>query len=143
MSNKLLNAAGLSLALIGAAAMPLQASAQTSTKPEALVSSSGMTVVRDAVTGQLRGPTDEERAALEVARSAKARNFRVAPKPTMQRFHPNGAHGARLTDEFMSTSIAIIKPDGTLDKQCYESKEAADAALDAASTTHTLKLETE
>jgi hypothetical protein len=146
MSNKLLNAAGIGLALIGAAALPLQAAAHEHQAPAetAVASSSDARVVRDAVTGQLRAPTAEESAAMDQQKAARALNFRAAPKATMQRFHANGARGARLTDEFMSTSVAVIKADGTLDKQCFDSAEAAEAATQAASvTTTSLKRETE
>jgi hypothetical protein len=146
MSNKLLNAAGIGLALIGAAALPLQAGAHEHQAPApsaAVESGSDARVVRDAVSGILRAPTAEESAALDQQKAARARNFRAAPQPTLQRFHANGAQGARLTDEFMSTSVAVIKADGTLDKQCFESKEAADAAVQTSGATSTLKLETE
>jgi hypothetical protein len=146
MSNKLLNAAGIGLALIGAAALPLQAAAHEHQAPApsaAVESGSDARVVRDVVTGILRAPTAEESVVMEQQKAARARNFRAAPQPTLQRFHANGARGARLTDEFMSSSIAVIK-DGTLDKQCFDSKEAADAALQAAgSTASALQRETE
>jgi hypothetical protein len=146
MSNKLLNAAGVGLVLIGAAALPLQAVAHEHQAPAqtAVASIDSAVVVRDAVTGQLRAPNAEEHAALEQQKAARAMNFRAAPKATMQRFHPNGARGARLTDEFMSSSVAVIKADGTLDKQCFDSAEAAEAAMQAASvTTTSLQRETE
>ena len=140
MSKKLFNVASMSLALMAAASLPLQAAAHELQAPS---QGTGMTVVRDAETGKLRAPTAEEQGTMEAANAAKSRNFRVSPKPTMQRYHASGARGARLTDEFMSTSIALIKPDGSLEKQCFESSEAAVAAISAASTSATIKLETE
>jgi len=140
MSKKLVNVASMSLALMAAASLPLQAAAHELQAPS---QGTGMTVVRDAETGKLRAPTAEEQVTMTAAKAAKSLNFRVAAKPTMQRYHASGARGARLTDEFMSTSIALIKPDGSLEKQCFESSEAAVAAMSAASTSATITLETE
>ena len=146
MSRKIMHAVCMRLALMGAAAMPLQAAAHDTEVPvqgAAIASSNDMTIMRDVETGKLRAPTTGERAIMAAANAAKARNFRVAPTPTLQRYHPNGARGARLTDDFMSTSIAVIKSDGSLEKQCFESHEAAIDAMTAASTTATIKLDTE
>lgn len=142
MSHKLLNATGISLALLAITALPLQALAQTAKAPTAATedgANPGMTVVRDADTGQLRGPTAAESAQLDALKAAKVRDSRIAPKAVLQRFHPNGARGARMTDEFMSSSIAVIRPNGTVETQCFDSKDAAEAALKAAP----IKLETE
>jgi hypothetical protein len=144
MSIKMLNAAGVGLALIGAAALPLQAAAHDQAAATEVVSNDSVVVVRDAETGKLRAPNAAEHAEMQQLKAARAANFRSAPKPTLQRFHPNGARGARLTDEFMSSSVAVLRPDGTLDKQCFDSEEAAQAALQTASvTTSPLKRETE
>lgn len=145
MSKKMLTAAGIGLALIGVAGVPLHASAHDQHAPvqSTAVETNSMTVVRDAETGQLRAPTAAEHAAMEQAKAAKARNFRVSPKPTLPKYHSSGARGARLTDEFMNASIAVHKADGTIETQCLDSHEDAEAAKKAASTTATIKQETE
>ncbi|HZV65561.1 MAG TPA: hypothetical protein VFG03_11715 [Telluria sp.] len=142
---RLLSAASVGLMLIGLAAMPLQAAAadpQVSAKPAAVESSDDITVVRDADTGQLRAATPEEHNALQQLRISKLRNARIAPTATLQKWHASGARGARLTDEFISAAVAVRKPDGTVGQECFDSHEAAEAAVHTAGHTAT-KLETE
>lgn len=129
---RLLCAAGITLALLGLAT---SASAQ-----EAPVQSTdSMTVSRDAETGKLRAATPEEITALKAAGAARA--MRVAPKPTQQKFHgASGARGARLTDEFMSQSVAVRQPDGSIAEQCFDSHDAANNAV-AVAHVHTNQVE--
>jgi hypothetical protein len=57
---------------------------------------------------------------------ARARTMlRVARAPTLQKYHPNGARGTRLTDEFMSSSVAVRNADGGVNMQCLEPGHAA------------------
>jgi hypothetical protein len=100
-----LRAAGIALALMGFAG-------QSAIAQEAVVSNESQTVVRDAETGKLRGATPAEAVALK-AQSVKA-NARIAPKATLQKTHSSGARGARLTDEFMTTSVAVRNADGSI-----------------------------
>ncbi len=142
---RLLTAAGLGFALIGLAVTPSQALAQaqqTAAQPAAVQSADDMTVVRDAETGKLRAPTPEEHNALLQLRASKLRNARVAPTPILEKWHSSGARGARLTDESMSSVVAVRKPDGSVDQQCFDSHDAADAAVKDTGYTAT-KLETE
>lgn len=147
MSNKLVNAACMRLVLMAGAALPLHAPAQstqdTQASAAAVTSRNDIIVVRDADTGALRAPTSDEHAAMEADKAARAANFRVAPQATLQRYHASGARGARLTDDFMSTSIARIQADGSIDKQCFDSPGAAQAGMAAASASAPLTLETE
>lgn len=108
----LLQAVAAGVALIGAAAMPLQAAAQQSSKPSMLEQNSGITVVRDATTGQLRGATQQEAAELQV--KMKAARARIAERSPMQKWHRSGATGSRLTDEFMNHVVATKNADGSL-----------------------------
>ncbi len=94
--------------------------------------------VIDKETGQLRAPTAAEAAAMQAraaaARAALANRSTQAAKPqapaeVLFRAYPNGAKRARLTDEFHSHSVAVLRPDGTLDTQCYENHGAAMTAL--------------
>ena len=106
------------LALLGAAALPLQAAAQ-----QAVESNDAMTVVRDADTGKLRAATGQEMQAMQAAKAKMA--LRFTPAPTLQKYHPNGARGVRLTDEFMSSSVAVRNPDGSVQMQCLEPGHSA------------------
>jgi hypothetical protein len=148
MSKTRIHAACMGLMLMGSAALPLHALARDpQAAATAITASHDVTVVLDAGTGNLRAPTTDEQAVMETAKAARALNFRVAPRPTLQRYHASGARGARLTDDFMSTSIAVIQADGSLEKQCFESHDAAvaamTAAMTAAGTRAPLTLETE
>ena len=101
-----LRAAGIALALMGFAG-------QSAIAQEAPVAANeSLTVVRDAESGKLRGASAAEAAALKT-QSVRA-NARIAPKATLQKFHSSGARGARLTDEFMTTSVAVRNPDGSI-----------------------------
>jgi len=134
--------AGTGLALVGIAALPLQALAHDghaeAAKPaqaQAPADANAQVVVRDAATGQLRAATPEEAQALHASRAGVATLRKSAVAATPQaRFHPSGARGARLTDEFMSYSVVVRQPDGSLATLCFESREEADAALKAAAS---------
>ena len=134
--------AGTGLALVGIAALPLQALAHDghaeAAKPaqaQAPVDANAQVVVRDAATGLLRAATPEEAQALHASRAGVATLRKSAVAATPQaRFHPSGARGARLTDEFMSYSVVVRQPDGSLATLCFESREEADAALKAAAS---------
>lgn len=131
---RLLRAAGITLALLGLAG-------QSAIAQEAAPSSNeSLTVVRDAETGKLRNATSAEQAAL--AAQGVKRNARVAPKATQPKTHASGARGTRLTDEFISSSVAVRKPDGNLEMQCFDAHGAADSAV-VAGHVHTNKVETE
>ena len=127
----------LGAALVGSAlaCLPLASLAQ-----DAPASADNMTVVRDAETGKLRAPTAAEISALQL-RAEKSTSLRVGgPATTQQKFHATGARGARLTDAFMSQSVAVRRADGSIDAACVHNQEAVDAALRAPAIA---KLETE
>jgi hypothetical protein len=99
------------LALVLLAALPAIASAQT--------------VARDPHSGKLRAATAEEIQALKNANAnATANGSAIAVRsdtlPTQQKFHPSGAQGLRLTDEFMSSSVVTRTADGKLVMECLE-----------------------
>jgi hypothetical protein len=108
---RLLGAACAGLALC---AFALPASAQDS-----------QVVTRDAETGKLRPATAAEQAGLQ---AIKARQLRESVKPTLQKFHTNGAAGVRLTDEFLSSSTAVRKADGSIEMVCNEAHGSEPAA---------------
>lgn len=93
---------------------------------EAVQSMDAQTVSRDAATGQLRAATPEEQAVLVAQKAAK--QARVSPKPTLQKYHATGAAGVRLNDEFLSTSTAVRTPDGKIEMVCNETHGEAAAA---------------
>jgi len=113
------NAALMGLALAGASAVSVQAHAQQA---------DGMTVVRDATTGELRAPTAQEHAALQQKAQAKAAASRVAKQVPLQKYHPNGARGVRVTEEFTSSVVAVRNTDGSIGKQCVEGEGSEHAA---------------
>ncbi|HEY9066251.1 MAG TPA: hypothetical protein VIO33_14800 [Burkholderiaceae bacterium] len=143
-----ISAAGTGLALASIAALAIPSVAQEATaqsvKPEQSApvdASAGQIVVRDAASGQLRPATADEAHALR-EQHAKGK-LRVAPQATLARYHYSGARGARLTDEFMNYSIVVRQPDGSLKEYCFQSREAAEAAIKSAPVGATATLPTE
>lgn len=88
-------------------------------------------VVRDAETGALRAPTAEEADVLQ-RKAARAATTRRASQQPMSKAHVSGAQGARLTEEFMSYSVAVRQADGRVKMECFNSPEEASAAMKAA-----------
>ena len=130
----------VALAVLGASASaqsvsPSESSIQTPQAAPA-VSADSAVVVKDKRTGQLRAATAQEHKAMQD--EAEATAVRAAPAPTLQKFHASGATGARLTDDFMSTSIAVRTADGKLVKQCIDGNHAGHTHPQAA-----IQLETE
>jgi hypothetical protein len=133
---RLLCAAGITLALLGLVS-------QSAVAQEApLQSTESLTVVRDAGTGKLRDATAAEAAALRTQASNQLRAARIAPQTPLQKFHVSGARGARLTDEFVTSSVAVRKADGSIEMQCFDSHDAAKSAVTVGHV-HTNKVETE
>jgi hypothetical protein len=131
---RLLCAAGITLALLGLAS-------QSAFAQEAVQSSDSLTVVRDAETGKIRSATAEEQAALKTQASSKLRALRVAPAPAMlEKFHAKGARGMRMTDEMISSAVAVRKADGSIEMQCVDSHGGN---ADTTGHVHTNKAETE
>ncbi len=122
---RLLCAAGITLALLGLGAQSAVAQEIQDAAPQA----EALTVVRDAETGKLRAPTADEAAALKAKASAgKSVQRTAAPSVVLNKYHSSGIHGFRLTDESMSTSVAVRKADGSIERQCFDSHGAgADA----------------
>ncbi len=108
-------------------ATPAQASADAGDTPAAQPASAQM-AVRDAVTGRLRAPTAAEADALHAA-GAKGLRTAVRGPETLTRYHRSGATGVRLTESFMTYAVVIRQPDGRLTEYCFQSREAAEAAL--------------
>lgn len=127
-------AAGATLALLAAAALPLSASAQqaaASSEQVTDITPDAMTVTRDAETGKLRASTAAEIEAMNVA--TRGRRVRAAAGVPLTKFHKSGADGVRMTEESMSTSIAVRNDKGGIDKQCVELGHSGLAAHTVAS----------
>lgn len=141
---RVLHAAGTGLVLLSFTILPIYAAADddhaVDSSTEAVQSTDQITVVRDADTGKLRAPTAQEYATLH-EKSAK-HNARIAPAATLQKFHFTGARGARLTDEFTSAVVAVRAADGGIVQQCFDSRDAAEAAVSTAGNV-AIKVETE
>lgn len=121
--------AGAALAL-AASALPALADAEVA---------NSQIVVRDAATGRLRAATADEARALQATRPAAS----STALRTVQRSHASGAKGVRLNDSFMSYSVLVRQPDGSVAEQCFASQEEADAAVAAAAKNQTQALPTE
>ncbi len=137
IGQRLINGAGIGLGLMCLAAMPAQAMAQDASIeviPESVDANDNVTVVKDATTGKLRAPTPKEHDDLQKKAAMNKANRRIAPAVTQQKWHFSGARGARLTDEFMSASVVVRQADGSLEKHCFDSNEAAEAAMKAVGT---------
>lgn len=119
---RLLCAAGITLALL---APTVQAANAQETAPQ---SAESLTVVKDPATGQLRAPTAAEAAALKAQADAAKSRLRMAPQTVQKIVSPKGYVGWQMTDESMSMSVAVRKPDGSIERQCFDSHGAgADA----------------
>ena len=127
------------------ASLPLAASAQeqsagaqsgTTHAPAAQpgMAQSGMIVVRDAQTGQLRAPTAAESRALSPAPTASAAMTAPA-RPTMVT-HPGGSKQVKLGERSLVYSVVTRDADGKLHDQCVQGAAAADKALHAPAPKH-------
>jgi hypothetical protein len=111
------------------AALPLGAAAQE----QSGMAQSGMIVVRDAQTGQLRAPTAAESRALAPPPSA---SMRAQGQPTVVT-HPGGSRQVRLGERGLVYSVVTRGADGKLQEQCVHGASAAEKAVHApASTQH-------
>ncbi len=135
-SVRFLGRTGLSLVLAGLAGLSLNAVAHQespvgASSAEALDTTSNLIVVKDPKTGELRLPNADEAAALQTPASVRARaaSVRTIASQPLQKFHSNGAHGARMTQELISMVVAVKQPDGSYAMRCFENREQAEAAM--------------
>lgn len=122
---RLLCAAGITLALLGLGAQSAIAQQTQEAAPQA----EALTVVKDPETGQLRAPTAEEVAALKAKAPATAKAARTAAPAVTRIVHPKGYVGYQMTDESMSMAVAVRKPDGSIERQCFDSHGAGAEAV--------------
>ena len=122
--------AGLPLA----AAAQEQAQAQQSGTQPPGTAQSGMIVVRDAQTGQLRAPTAAEARALAPS-PEKSAAMRATPPALVAR--PDGSKQVKLGERGLVYSVVTRGADGKLHEQCVQGAAAAEKAVKApASAAH-------
>ena len=100
-------------------ALPISAHAQQE---------SGMVVVRDAQTGQLRAPTAAEARALAPAPSASAAMRATQPALVT---HPDGRRQVTLGERGLVYTVVTRGADGKLQDQCVQGAAAAEKAVHA------------
>lgn len=90
-------------------------------------STQGLTVVRDADTGELRAPTAAELRALRPAASATARQAQAQPQAVTGR---HGESSAVLGERKLVYAVVQRGADGKLDHHCVDGAHAAARVLD-------------
>ncbi len=95
---------------------------------------SGMAVVRDPQTGQLRAPTAAELRELQPG-SAKARLVRPQQGANAPTVRPDGVRAATLGERGMVYSVITRGADGKLSEHCVEGEAAAAHATHATPAT--------
>jgi|GEM_PF-4919868 len=91
----------------------------------------GMTVTRDAETGELRAPTADEMKALEAARKTNSRNTRPAASAPVPVIHANGTISVMLGEDQMMYSVARVNAQGKVERACVQGLEASQQAMRA------------
>ena len=123
---------GLSPGRVGALA--LMAAGFIVLSPAAYAAESGLRVVKDPVTGQLRAPTAEEiKAMQDQENKAKAAQRSAPAARTMPRRNAYGGLSHNVGERFMTYSVVRRDADGNLTMQCVTGAEAAEQALTQAS----------
>lgn len=147
---KMLSVPALALLMLAATTAAQACPDCDSKNAQAAVAAPGgdaLRVVIDAETGLLRAPTAAEIKAANqraAAAAAAAGTTVAAPQRPQTKTYASGARRVRLTDEFLSYSVAVVRADGTLETQCYETKDAAQKAMTPVAATRAVAaLETE
>jgi len=90
----------------------------------------GMRIVRDPVTGQLRGPTAEEFQAMEAQElKANARKAAVVKAAPVAERRADGSVMLKLDESHMNYSMVTRNADGTLTEHCVTGADAAQKVL--------------
>ncbi len=88
----------------------------------------GMKVVRDAETGQLRGPTPAEAQLMQAQQNqvkGKSKGMLTGTTAPQQVVTKRGAVMMELTEDSMVYSVAKVNADGKLEMQCVTGSDAA------------------
>ena len=110
-------------ALCAALSFPAAAQQQTDT------AQSGMIVVRDPQTGELRAPTAAESRALAPQGPSASISAKAAAPTAVT--HPGGARQVRLGERSLVYSVVTRGADGKLAEHCVQGEKAADKAVHA------------
>jgi hypothetical protein len=110
-------------------ALPCAALCAALSFPAAAQEQSGMVVVRDAQTGELRAPTAAESRAL--APQGPSASIQAQPTTPALVTHPGGARQVRLGERGLVYSVVTRGADGKLDEQCVQGEKSADKAVHA------------
>ena len=93
----------------------------------------GMRAYKDSADSELRGPTTEElQAAAAASRSTLrgARSIDAAGDDEQATFAvPGGGFGVVLDESTMQYSVAVRRPDGSLEEVCVTGPQAAEAVV--------------
>jgi hypothetical protein len=94
--------------------------------PMAAQAAEAMRVVRDPVTGELRGPTAAEAAAFEKAeQQLRAQSGKsLTPKAQVDIRYPDGTIETKLGDDSMMYSVVKENGDGSLAMACLPAQQA-------------------
>lgn len=113
----------LSGVLAAGAAIAAEPAAQAPAQPAAAAQAQARVVVRDAQTGLLRAPNEEELIAMQAREKAMARTA-AAPKTTVVRKYSGGMRGAVLGTEHLVSIQAQRRADGTVDVSHADPRQA-------------------
>lgn len=114
----------LSGVLAAGAAIAAESAAQAPAQPAAAAQAQARVVVRDAQTGLLRAPNEEELIAMQAREKAMARTAAVPKATTMVRKYPGGMRGAVLGTEHLVSIQAQRRADGTVDVSHADPRQA-------------------
>jgi hypothetical protein len=112
----------LSCALATGMACAAEPAAPPAAQPATAAQAQARYVVRDAQTGQLRAPTDEELSAMLARQNTASRM--AAPRATVVQKHPGGMRSAVLGTEHLVTIQAQRRANGTLDVSHTDATQA-------------------
>lgn len=107
--------------------------ALTLAAPLAAHAAEGLRVVRDPVTGELRGPNAAEIAAFEKA-EAQLRSKGKQPAPSVDIRHPDGTIETTLDPDTVMYSVVREGKNGVLVTACLPAKQANEFVLSAKKT---------
>lgn len=97
--------------------------------PAVAQSEAGMTVTRDAETGQLRAPTADEMKALQATDKASGRNAGRVAGAALPVRHASGMVSVVLGEEQMMYSVARVNANGKVERVCVQGAEASQQAM--------------
>jgi hypothetical protein len=92
--------------------------------PMPAMAADAMRVVRDPVTGELRGPTAAEAAAFEKAEAQLRAKRGEQPAQPVEIRHPDGSVETKLGEDTRMYSVVRANEDGTLAMTCLPAAQA-------------------